>query len=424
MALIITRVFVALLGLFLCYQLIVTSAISGFSRLMQTGAILSSSLEQADAAIRLTPNDPQAHYTRALTLVNQDRVNEALAELQQATALRPHHYYEWLDLGVTRDRLGDQAGAAAALTQSIRLAPSFAQPHWQLGNLLYRQGRYEEAFDELRGGVRSNPDLFAGMLDLAWAAADDDVVAFETLVRPQTSLNRLEMANVLAVHGKGAAAAREINIAGPARSDLERAAMTRALATLLSTNQFADAYNAWSVTHAAPASPYNVVLNSNFLEPVIKDDIGFGWQLVTIPGVTISIDPSGPDSNSRSLVLSYEGDSEIMAIVYQRLLLQAGRRYSLSFMARTEKLVSGGPPVVLILDATGKSSAPLGLSKLISAETSGWTEYRIDFMTDEKTSAAVICLQRAPCAQKPCPIFGKLWVSKFSLTGGGAVASR
>src|SRR5438552_10089755 len=123
-------------------------------------AIIQSSVEPADEAVIVTPTDPEAHYTRALSLVNAERLDEALGELQQATRLRPHHYYEWLDLGVTFDQLGNQEAATDAFRESVRLAPYFAQPRWQLGSLLFRQGRYQEAFVELRLGAKSNSNLF------------------------------------------------------------------------------------------------------------------------------------------------------------------------------------------------------------------------------------------------------------------------
>src|SRR5438105_2575453 len=98
---------------------------------------VQTNIEAADLAVRLTPNDPEAHYTRAIVLGNLERLSEAAVELNQAISLRPHHYYEWLDLAVTMDRLGDEPAAIRAVDESIRLAPSFAQPRWQSGNLLF-----------------------------------------------------------------------------------------------------------------------------------------------------------------------------------------------------------------------------------------------------------------------------------------------
>src|SRR5207244_248476 len=94
---VILRFSIALLGLIGCYRLIQDSAHAGASRLFSFTAIIQSRLDAADLAVRLAPSDPEAHYTRALALVNSDRLSDAVAEFQQATRLRPHHYYEWLD---------------------------------------------------------------------------------------------------------------------------------------------------------------------------------------------------------------------------------------------------------------------------------------------------------------------------------------
>jgi Flp pilus assembly protein TadD len=414
------RVCLALPALYCCYLFTVDSARSGISRLLSLNAIIQYEVEPADRAVALTPADPEAHYTRALELVNKQRLDEALVELRQAITLRPHHYYEWLDLGVTLDRSGDQTGAAAALIESIRLAPSFAQPKWQLGNLLFRQGRFEEAFRELRSAAQSNPNLFTGMLDLAWAAADNHFDAFQAFVKPQTAGNHLEIANFLATHGEGAAAAREAKLAGAPKNNHERLLLRQIISTLLAARQFTDAYAAWNVTHAADPGGSDTVVNGNFLTPIVKDDVGFGWQLPPVPGVTVSIDPAGPDSHGRSLVLNYAGDpAHSAAPIYQLVLLQPRSRYTLTFSARTESLVSGGPPVIQILDVTGKTPTILAQSKPVVVGTREWTEQQIDFSTfstQEHTFAAMISLQRDPCSESPCPIFGKLWLGRFTLT--------
>ena len=219
----------------------------------QPPLLFSPRVEAADEAVRLAPSDPEAHYTRALALVNLERLGDAVAELQQATRLRPHHYYEWLDLGVTLDRLGDQTGADAALRESVRLAPFFAQPRWQLGNLLFRQTRYEEAFAELRLGAKSNPSLVDEMLQLAWVAADGDVGTVEALVQPPTRQRRLELASFLAKQGKGADAARQVREAGGPEDERKRALLNQTIYGLLAAHLFSDAYAIWVTTHASAA---------------------------------------------------------------------------------------------------------------------------------------------------------------------------
>jgi hypothetical protein len=416
----VVRFALALLALFCCYQLIVSAAAAGVSRLLSTTAILRSNVGPAETAARLTPRDPEAHYTLALSLVNVERLSDAVVEFQQATRLRPHHYYEWLDLGVTLDRLGDQGAAIAALNESIRLAPSFAQPRWQLGNVFFRQARYQEAFAQLRLAAKSNPRFFASLMELAWMAADGDVKTAESLIQPETGRNHFEWASFLTKQGKGADAARQLIQAGEPQDDLDRLLLHRAIAALIEGNQFSDAYSVWIASHRAivdKSSDSVGFLNGNFAEPIKQDDPGFGWQLPAVPSITVSIDPSGPKPNSRSLRFEFDGDSPLgTQPVYQLVLLQPKSRYSLSFMAKAEGLISGGPPVVLALAPGGKTIKILGQSEPLSPGTPEWSAYKIGFTTDENTSAVVIALQRLACNQNPCPVFGKLWLSDFMLS--------
>jgi tetratricopeptide repeat protein len=412
------RFALALLGLFGCFQLMVGSAKVGYSRLLSTLSMIQSGIEPADAAVRLTPTDPEAHYTRALALVNHERLEDAAAGLRQAVRLRPHHYYEWLDLGLTLDRLGDQEGAIAALRESIRLAPSFAHPRWQLGSFLYRQGKYQEAFAELRLGAKSNPKLFDGLLDLAWVAADGDVSAMELLINPQDTTSHLALANYLAKRGKGTDAARQVKAAGELRGEGERMLLRQTIMALLATGQFSDAYAIWAATHNLGSNENRgagQILNGDFLNPIAQNDPGFGWQLSTAPNVSAVMDPLGPAAGSQSVNFNFSGESPPGALLlYQITLVQPKTRYLLGFMSKTENVVSGGPPVITVHDSS--SAKTLGQSKPLPTGNSDWRQSEVDFSTDEKTVAITVSVQRMNCSQTLCPIFGKLWLSKFSIS--------
>jgi Carbohydrate binding domain len=412
------RFLLAFVGLFGCYRLIYDSVNSGLSRLLSTTAIVQSNVRAADFAVSLAPDDPEAHYTRALSLVNLNRVSDAILEFGQATRLRPYHYYEWLDLGVSLDRSGDQAGGASALAESIRLAPFFAQPRWQLGNILYRQGRYGEAFVELRRGAASNPNLFGGLVELAWAATNGDVNEMQELVQPQNGRNHLELASFLAKQGKGAQAITEVREAGDPKDDDERTILREIIAGLLSSKQFDDAYAVWAtVHHVASDRTQARIVNGDFAETILQNDPGFNWQLGVVQNVSVAIDPSGPDNVGRSLCVNFSGDSVAASrLITQIILLQPGTKYSLSFKAKAESLVTGGPPVVRVLDELGSESKSLGQSAPLSPGTTGWKDYQFEFSTDERTSAVVIALQRLDCNQPSCPIFGKLWLSNLVVT--------
>ena len=412
------NVSLALMGLFCCYRLIVSSATVGVSRFLQATSVVQSIMGPVDLAVRITPSDPEAHYTRALELVNFQRLEDAAAELQEAVRLRPHHYYEWLDLGVTLDRLGNQSAAENAVRESIRLAPFFAQPRWQLGSLLYRQEKFPEAFEQLRLGAASNPHLVATMIELAWAASDGNILTVELMVDPHNAHTNLELAKFFAKQGKGEDAVRHLQRAGTladkADLDLSRATISE----LLSGGQFAAAYSAWLAARGSANSAGSTehFVNGDFAEAITNDDIGFGWRWVPAPNVSHAIDPSGPAQNIRSLRIEYSGDSpDTTPIITELILLQPNTRYRLSFTARTNRLVSGGPPVIIITDVTTKVPKILGQSSPLPSDTNGWTNYTTDFLTEANTRAVSVQLQRLRCQETSCPIFGELWLSRFAL---------
>ena len=414
------RVVVALVGLFLCYRLIAESARAGASGLFTVTAFVQSTVGPADTAVRLAPGDPDAHYTRALELVNAERLDEARDELQQSTRMRPYHYYQWLDLGVTLDRLNDPDGAILALRESVRLAPSFAQPRWQLGNLLYRQGRFDEAFVELRTAVKSDPNLFDTMVGLAWVAAAGQITLVERFVAPENPEQHLALANYLAKQKDGVDASRHALIAGPPTTDLATSLLKETVANLITAGQFADAFTVWASVNREQVGPKNEprLLNGDFVYTITRNETGFGWQVAPLPSViSVSIDPAGPTPASRSVLLEFNGAYPTgNPLLYQLVMVEPQTSYSLTFTSRSEKVVTGGPPIVSVFSAGAESRRLLAESAPMATGTTEWKAGKVDFKTDNQDRAVIVSIQRRSCTEDPCPVFGKLWLSRFSLS--------
>jgi len=412
------RAGLGLVLLITCASLIVDSWQSGFSRFLSMMAIIQSNVGPSNRAVVVTPKDPEAHYTRGLSLLNAGRLPEALGELREATRLRPYHYYEWLDLGLTLDRLGNSVEAESAMRKSISLAPSFAQPHWQLGNLLFRLDRYSEAFEELRKGARSNPNLTDGFIRLAWAASNGDPDALLSLVRPVTKRNHIDVARFLATQGRGKESFQQVIAVGEPDTEEEKNLLKQTVALLLGKRDFVSAFEVWKATHAASAtrSASRKVINGDFVDPVLRDDPGFGWQLQEMPNVSVSIDATSASGNGRSICVEFGGDISTEALlINQIVLVEPGRRYSLDLMSKTENLVTGGSPSVAVFSMAGDPPKLLGLSTAISSGTNAWTRDHLEFYTEGSTGAVLIALQRRRCGQAPCPVFGKVWLSDFEL---------
>jgi hypothetical protein len=344
-----------------------------------------------------------------------------VTELEQAIRLRPHHYYQWLDLGVTLDRLNDLNGAFSAVTESVHLAPSFAQPRWQLGNFLYRQERYEEAFRELRYAAKSNPTFGEPLRDLAWVASAGNAEKLEEFVAPETQIDHILLARYSAKSGDGSEAVRQVREAGPANDGPSEVLAGEVVAQLVLNKQFIQAYDAWRLSRQRSVGSFDNaigrILNGNFADPLPQDDPGFGWQLSLTPGVKAFIDPAGPPTGGRSIRFEFRGEDPPSArLLSQLVLLKTSTRYTVTLFARTEGLVTGGPPVILV-SAIGKTETKtVGQSRPFPTGDSTWTALKVDFATENDTQAAIISLTRLSCDQSPCPIFGRLWLGDFAMS--------
>ena len=69
--------------------------------------------------------------------------------------------------------------AELALKRAVALAPSYAYPRWYLGNLYLRNGRYDEAFAELRQAAEADPDLLPQLFNLVWEIYNSDPEALK-----------------------------------------------------------------------------------------------------------------------------------------------------------------------------------------------------------------------------------------------------
>ncbi|HEY0408058.1 MAG TPA: tetratricopeptide repeat protein [Pyrinomonadaceae bacterium] len=411
------RIIVLVLSLLACAYGMWNSAREGLAQLLAGYGAASKRLDAADAAVRLGRAVPETHYVRAALLADKGERAEALAEYERAVALRPRDAALWLEVGRARDQEGDGAGALAAFREAARLAPFYAAPRWQLGNTLFRAGRLDEAFAELRLAVDSNPKLTPQALELAWAAFGGDAQAIERALRPQTPSLHLSLARFYVKHGKMAEAVAEFRVAGGAATE-ERHSL---LAQLLAAGRFPEAYEVWSsdsqrTSERAPDGEASV-LNGGFEEPVILNEPGFGWQLPQgSPAVQAAQDTAEPCSGAHSLRLIWNGNSDTASPVLSQLLLaEPNARYQLSFAARTEKLLSGGLPVVIVTDAGGKEASSLGSPVVLPQGTNAWQNYAFEFGTTNSTRAIRIIVRRQNCGSPVCPAFGRVWLDDFSV---------
>lgn len=406
---------VLILGLLICGWGIWSSGREGLSAIITSYASATNQLGAVDKAVRLSPSSSDAHYLRGSLLSDKELRAEAVRAHEQAAMFRPHDYVLWLELGRARDQAGDVKGALAAFRESVRLAPFYAQPRWQLGNALLRSGQRDEALAELRRAAASEPKLLPSAISLTWRVLSEDPQAVAQALQPATPAAHLALATFFAGHSKAGEAVDHFRAAG----DLPQEQRHTLINELLARKNFAEAYAVWSGGRQVPPG-LAAMFNGGFEEPIALDDPGFGWQVGSNPpSVRTTLDPASPQAGIYSLRIDWNGDSDpTTPIISQLVLVEPNSHYRLSFAVRTEELLTIGLPMVTVTDAgarDGSSPSLIAQSKTFPRGTNGWQDYGLDFSTGEGIHAIMIAIRREPCASAPCAAIGHVWVDDFVL---------
>ncbi|HKG12467.1 MAG TPA: tetratricopeptide repeat protein [Pyrinomonadaceae bacterium] len=369
--------------------------------------------DTARRAARMSPEDPETHSALGLVLYNVEDRRGALAEFERAAALRPRHFDLWVQLGRAREEAGDAEGAVAALREAMRLAPFYSEPRWQYGNVLYRRGRLDEAFAEMRRAAESNPTLYPALADLAWGTYRGDAREVERVASPRKGAERLALARLFARKGRPDLALAHFRAAGEVDAYERRSFLKE----LLRARQFAAAYEVWAGGREGVRGGAGVFTEPGFEGRVNTSELGFGWrQEREFEGVSLSLDAQSPNSGARSLLVEWGGHaSPGVSVISQLVLVEPGARYRLVFHARTESVKTGGPPVVVVADASAEDARVLAESKTLPQGTAAWQEYAAEFTPTPETEAVLVSLRRQNCDASPCPMFGRVWLDDFSL---------
>jgi tetratricopeptide (TPR) repeat protein len=412
------RLVITLLAVGICLLGIRSAWRIGASAVLAKAAVKTLSLEQADLAVATDPSNPDAHSARGQVLLNLNRFDEAAREFGRAAALRPRDFFVWLEFGRALDTAGDAKGALEALKESVRLAPYYSDPRWQYGNVLFRSGKVEEGFREMRRAAQSDPTLLPVLTDLVWTVYRGDIGAVRRTLDPQTTGSKIQLSRFLIKKGKVAEGVELFSEAGASAEEDKRAI----LSDLIAAKRYREAYNVWSSNGKGERRSDGVgrITDPGFEGDINLKELGFGWQgSPDSAGIAVSLDQSEPKQGARSLHIQWSGNSNPgTQVITQTVLVEPASSYKLTFAVRAKDVVSGGLPVLVISDASSKDGKVLAKSAPLPVQTEGWLMVEVDFKTNEDTEAVTIGLQRENCNSSPCPIFGLTWLDDFSLQRG------
>jgi len=405
------RVLIAVVTSGLCVWGIWQAARIGIARQSTRNATISD-LASVDRAVRLSPHDPETHFVRGDLLQRTENYAEAKIELERAVQLRPRDYFLWLVLGLTRDSDRDQEGALLALRQSALLAPAYAKPSWQLGNLLLRMGEIDQAFVELRKAAQRDPTTLPVTIDLAWNLSQHDPKKVAVMLQPDDDATRLALALFLAKHNQSPAAVEQFLLTKTNSGEK----VQTLLQELLKARAFGDAYQVWARMHGTPTNAGVEFFDGGFEGSLATGQVGFGWQIApNIANVEMSVDTSERQSGGRSLHAVFRGNSNPAApLLTQLILVKPQTHYQITFAALTRDFVSAAVPMLTVSDASDPKGVMLVQSPPLLSDKSGWRLFTVEVTTNAATQAITISIARQNCAD-PCPAFGSLWLDSFSI---------
>ncbi len=109
--------------------------------------------------LECTSNACDIHYCLGLALYDNDKVDEAVSELEKAVAIQYKFPQAHSYLGVALCKLGRFKEAEEHFRIAVKLDPKFAEGHNHLGVFLADQGRQDEAEEQYRIAMEIEPEF-------------------------------------------------------------------------------------------------------------------------------------------------------------------------------------------------------------------------------------------------------------------------
>ncbi len=149
-----------------------------------------------EAAARVNPGSPRAHYVVATLDHREGRPDLALPRIEKVLDLWPTHLAAWTEKAVLLGKAGDLRGAETAAREAIRLDPFHSLAHFNLGVALHRMGRLAEAERALRKAVLLDPRHDASWAELGHVRHEKgDAAGAAEAYRRAVALGRSDLRN-------------------------------------------------------------------------------------------------------------------------------------------------------------------------------------------------------------------------------------
>jgi len=147
-------------------------------------------------AIRLAPQKATVYHDHGLALLDLGQVDDAIGEFQKALKLEPAAPDVLLSMSMALEQKGQIAEAKTWCVQALQQRGNWLERYngeYQMGSLLVRQGRLEEALTHYRQAVALKPDFAEAYngLGVAWlklGQPEPAILEFQKALQAQPEL--------------------------------------------------------------------------------------------------------------------------------------------------------------------------------------------------------------------------------------------
>ncbi len=372
--------------------------------------------EVAQAAASLAPKDPETNWLLAASkkeIFSSDDVGSTIANYKNIVRLSPFDYRWWIELGRTFEQADKYDEAEKAYLRSVELAPDYTNPRWQLGNFYLRRNRSEEAFVQLKKAAETNPVYRDQVFSLAWDYYDQDKEKLENLVGDKPIV-KAGLARFYASKEFAGDALRVWNSLSPEDKQANTPYAKVIAQAFYEKRIYPQALEFYRGLGIEPEAKAENVQNGGFEKPIGElSETFFSWRVVPAEKMEVKLDPNQKRDGNRSLRVSFNGYlTPTLYNISQIVIVEPSAKYVLTFWLKTEKLKSGGNPVLEVHNPVNDSN--IASSAPFPTDTTEWQQMKVEFTVPSNAQAVTIRTSRIYCGDV-CPIVGTFWYDDFRL---------
>jgi tetratricopeptide (TPR) repeat protein len=273
-------------------------------------------------ALELLPDRASYLLLRALQL-DYDGV-DSTALLERAARVSPLSSEPRIRLGLAAETRGDFGNAETWLLDAASVDRQF-EPRWALANFYFRRERWDEFWKWMRAALEMSYGDRRLAFDLCWRVTQDSDEVLRRAIPQEHDVLAAYLSYVMEQH-REAVGPVALKLAAQGKA-ADVPLLESACDVLIDSGKIAEARELWKGLGHRQTT---LITNGDFaVEP---GGHGFDWRLAHPPGVTdISL-------GGAQRILFSGRQPEACELLRQFVVLEAGKRYSLRWEARTRGL--------------------------------------------------------------------------------------